>query len=236
MGEIKLTVSDSLQVMPDKLSLLVKVKFTEESYEDALSVGTSKTEKVKEVLTKYNVEKGSIKIKSIKVEPVIDYEEQESVDSSGTRKRKNHCIISGYEYSANLSVTFDVGDERAVKLYTELFVLDGGVKVEHKYFVSDTSRYEDELLEQLVKKARRKANILATASGYKVVEVTRISQQVKQSDFDFTNSCFTMSCIDELEMVTNDIESTVQQMFDINNITPKTISDSIDIDFSTVSV
>lgn len=236
MSTIKLTVSDSLEVKPDILKIIISVKAKSKTYEDAMSLGTRKVSAIKNIVTKYNKDLSCMAVKSIQVLPNYINVEKKDKNLFGSTSAIEKKLVN-FDYSSGVEIKITPDTEFVSKLYADLLMFDSSCRVVFKYNLSNEGRekYEDELLSNLVKKARRKADIVAENSNCVVDKLLCVDKEIRVSTVNFTS----YDCDDDFGFCEDDcgdfsstVQNTVSNMLDLNNIEPVVLRDSLNIEFS----
>ena len=236
MSTIKLTVNDSLEVKPDILKIIISVKAKSKTYEDAMSLGTRKVSAIKNIVTKYDKDLSCMAVKSIQVLPNYINVEKKDKNLFGSTSAVEKRLVN-FDYSSGVEIKITPDTEFASKLYADLLMFDSSCRVVFKYNLSNEGRekYEDELLSNLVKKARRKADIVAENSNCVVDKLLCVDKEIRVSTVSFTSYdcdddfCF---CEDDCGDFSSTVQNTVSNMLDLNNIEPVVLRDSLNIEFS----
>ena len=229
MTTLDLKITDSLEIKADKLEIYIQVESDDENYSTARDNGAAKSATVLSVLEQLGLDRKELSVINIGVAPI--YKAVEEV--SGTKR--NHRVektreICGYKYRATVCVELTAGSSLAGKIYTRLLGDTELVSsINYRYFWTDLSQYEDELTENIIKKALHKAEVIAKGFGRKVDGIKSISNHENTYDSTPYRGYAKAICNSAMSM-----EDTVQYMFTEESIETKQMSDSLTICFNLV--
>lgn len=185
----------------------------------AFSAGSKRTEIIVSCIKKFSLQP---EVGRARVNTIYDrvQSKEGNIFSSNT---VTSTRVSGYEYINNISVKVPLSFNDYNDLIKTLSSL-GYSKMSLDYSVDDIEKYKNILLENMVKKAREKADIIAKAAGTEIIGVVKVDYSIKQYAVSFTNDC----CYDDCGADFDDID--YSSIADSAQAT--TISDNITAYFS----
>ena len=166
MQTIRVTGKGILQIKPDTIRLLFSASEQEKTYDEAVKKSAAWTKKLEKLFLQLGFEKDDLKTTSMNIEGRYDW------DKSLLQKRKR--ILVGYEYDLHMMIKFPADNERLGKIIYFLSHSKLKPSFQIEYTVDDQEKAKEDLLALAVEDAKRKAEILTSASGQELVKIMNI--------------------------------------------------------------
>ena len=162
---IRVTGKGHISVKPDMTRIKITLSDVKPDYNKALTASADDTDKLKELLAKYDIAEDEIKTLSFN----IDGEYDRSLSTLGKRK------LTGYKYKHVLKIEFPSDNEKLADIIRTLSNKSSlNPEISFTFFVKDTATQINELIKRGVDDARTKAEVLANSSGVSLNEIESI--------------------------------------------------------------
>ena len=151
-------------VAPDQVVLQMNMVSRSEDYEGAMLMETDKLEQLADAVERLGFEKESLKTTSFNVE--TDYE----WDSD---RRLN--VFVGYRIKHEFKLEFDLDIRRLSSVLSAVSSCSADPEISVKFTVKDAEAVNEALLRSATENAKRKAQVLCSASGHQLGQLLSIS-------------------------------------------------------------
>lgn len=215
---LEVHVQDEIKVKSDTVIVTIQAGNSGrvyESYESASKNGVGIVNGITNLLDcmGFNV-KNEIKLGAKSIRPEYQYSNvsKEHIEKSkGNIKEtetKHVRTLLGYSFSQRIVLKTSSDNTSIAKLYCKLLDNSDIESVDVAYTTENVEDYKDILVGNLVKKAKRKAEVIAKAADLKVLQIKEIKQVDKYSSVAFMNSCSMneydfRSCTEDVENILN---------------------------------
>ena len=163
---IKVTGKSNLQASPDYTRISLAISDTLKEYDDCLAKSVEDMNLIVDCIKKFGFERKELK--------TSDFEINRKTEGYRDRHDDWKYRFVGYEYTENLNFTFKNDNERLGKILYALAHLPIIPEINISYFCTDVETIKNQLLELAIKDAKKKAEILTSASGVKLYEILDI--------------------------------------------------------------
>lgn len=215
---LEVCVQDEIRVKPDTVIVTIQAGNSGkayESYESASKNGIGIVNGIINLLdcmgfnTKNDVKLG---VKNIKPEYQYSNVSREHIakseDNVKETQTKHVRTLLGYSFSQRIVLKTSSDNTSIAKLYCKLLDNFDIESVDVTYTAENIEDYKDILVGNLVKKAKRKAEIIAKAADLKVLQIKEIKQAERYASTAFMNSCSMneynfRSCTEDVENILN---------------------------------
>ena len=161
--EIVVEGKGKVEYRPDIIKIRLIFEYNEKTYDKALETGTDSFENfVQKVLPKLNLKKENLKTNKFSIEHQIDED-----------YKTNKKIDNGYDFYQEANFEIDYSNENINIFMSEIVKLD---KIPQYNITFDIKNREDaskEALKEAFEESKNKANLIAIASGKKIIECKR---------------------------------------------------------------
>ena len=171
---IRVTGKGQLKLRPDTTRITVSLTGVCPEYADALEHAAADAETVKDVLQPFGFLREDLRTLHFSVDP-----EYEGYDDHGVYKNR----FAGYRFRHGLKVEFPSDNARLGRILYALAHSSVQPELQIDYTVRDTEAAKNLLLEKAVADAKAKAELLAKASGVKLLSVLSIHYALESVDF-----------------------------------------------------
>ena len=151
---------------PDRIKINIDLRSSDLSYEKALELSNKDLEGIRKSLKEEGFEKKDIKTNAFNVD--TKYENETTGFNS---KRK----FAGYEIVHSLNIEFDNDGEKLSKVLNALARSKSNPEFSILYKLKDATEFKEEVLKDAISDSKRKALLIAQASGVKLGEVLSIN-------------------------------------------------------------
>lgn len=165
MRSITVKGTGRLSVKPDLIVVSMTLETKDSEYEKTMETAAEKIELLNKSLEEIGFEKESVKTTNFNVR--TNYE---SVRENGGYK----SVFKGYVSSHNLKVEFDFDTKTLAKTLSAISRCLATPEFSVSFTVKDPTALNGELLKSAARNAREKAEILCSASGARLGELTNI--------------------------------------------------------------
>lgn len=166
MRSITVKGTGRISVKPDLIVVSMTLETKDSEYEKTMETAAEKIELLNKSLEEIGFEKESVKTTNFNVS--TDYESVR--DKNGGYKR----VLKGYVSSHNLKVEFDFDTKKLAKTLSAISRCLATPEFSVSFTVKDPTALNGELLKSAARNAREKAEILCSASGARLGELTNI--------------------------------------------------------------
>ena len=163
---IKVTGKSNVKSSPDYTRISLTLSDTLKEYDECLAKSTEDMNIIVECIKHLGFERNELKTSSFEIERKM----QSYRDKNDNWKER----FRGYEYTENLNFTFRNDNERLGKILYALAHLSIIPEIRNSYICSDVEGIKNQLLELAIKDAKKKAELLTSASGVKLCEILDI--------------------------------------------------------------
>ncbi len=163
---IKVTGKSNVQASPDCTRISLTISDTLKEYDLCLAKSVEDMNIIVECIKGFGFERNELKTSSFE----IDRKMQSYRDKYDNWKER----FLGYEYTENLNFTFKNDNERLGKILYALAHLPIIPEINISYFCTDVESIKNQLLELAIQDAKKKAELLTSASGVKLCEILDI--------------------------------------------------------------
>lgn len=188
-------------VKPDFVILSLSVEARNEDYEKAMQEATHKIETLQAAIQTVGYDKTDLKTTNFNVR--TDYESKK--DRNGIYR----SVFVGYVCSYRLTLSFDFENTRLSRTLTAIAAREANPEMRIAFTVKNPSEINEELLRSATENAKRKAEILCSASGETLGSLLTIDYNwgeinvVSQTRYDL-DECMRMmaaseKCMPEIE-------------------------------------
>lgn len=216
MREIKVTGKGKLTVVPDRMIIIITLNGVEKEYKNAMKQSKILSQEVKDVFEKLGFENTDIRTRNFDIE----------TRREGEYDEHDHWkwIFKGYEFIHVMSIEFDKNNELLGKIIHALSKCKSAPKLSLQYTVKDIETHKNELLRQAVADSRKKAKLLAEASGVSLGEI-------KHVDYSWGEMTFVSSKMDKFLDCMKLCDDSFEEDFFCVDIEPEdiNISDTVTI-------
>ena len=167
-GTISVQGRGSIHVVPDVTRLEVMVESVFANYDTAYKQARENTLWMGKILEYNHLNK--------KLEKTIHFDISDHlIDEYDEDDHYIGKIKDGFELSQRFKIDLGINNELLNKIVRGIGKFIKGAQINIGYTISDARPYQLKMMERAVKDAYEKANIMATAAGYKLGEVNSIT-------------------------------------------------------------
>lgn len=179
--EIRVTGKGKLSVHPDMTRVSINLKGAYKDYAGTLEHSAKDTEQMKDLLESLDFKRTDVKTLRFNVEPIYEsYKEQDRE----TLKEFYRRMLIGYEYEHTLKIEFASDNKRLGRILYALAHCSLEPEIGLSYFVNDPESVKNELLAKAVEDAKKKAQVLASAAGVKLLQIQHIDYSWGEINFE----------------------------------------------------
>lgn len=175
MRTIRVTGKGMLRVKPDVMRITLSLEGTDMEYGKTLEQSARETEKLKELMAEFGLERSSLK--TLRFDVDTDYRREKVGDSYESR-------FAGYKYEHVMKVEFSADRERVGKILYALAHCPMQPEIRLSYTVSDPEGAKNELLSRAVTDAKEKACVLTQAAGVRLGSIQNIDYSWGEIEFE----------------------------------------------------
>lgn len=172
MREIRVTGKGKLTVVPDRMIIHIVLKGLEKDYKNAVENSKKSSREIRDVFTNLGFSNKDIKTSKYEIEAKHERE--------CDRRNRWQTIFKGYEYIHIIKVEFDKDNELLAKIIRAITNCKAKPEWNIQYTVSDVEQAKNELLNKAVQDSKKKAQILADASGVVLKQIVQIDYSWKE--------------------------------------------------------
>ena len=163
---IKVTGKSNVKASPDYTRISLTLSDTLKEYDECLAKSVEDMNIIVECIKRLGFERSELKTSSFE----INRKMQSYRDRNDNWKER----FVGYEYKENVNFTFKNDNARLGKILYALAHISIIPEIRISYFCSDVESIKNQLLELAIKDAKKKAELLTSASGVKLCEILDI--------------------------------------------------------------
>ena len=156
--------------IPDTVVLSMTLTAQNKEYSAAMKIGSQQVEMLREAIVEAGFKADDLKTINFNVEAI--YENEEYKEGKSTRYRQ---IFIGFECSHDLRLSFDFDNDRLNNAVDTIAASLSQPKISIAFTIKDADAFHDKILKSAAENARRKAEILCTASGVKLGKLLEIN-------------------------------------------------------------
>ena len=191
---IKVTGKSNVKASPDYTRISLTLSDTLKEYDECLAKSVEDMNVIVECIKRLGFERNELKTSSFE----IDRKTQSYRDKYDNWKER----FIGYEYTENVNFTFKNDNARLGKILYALAHISIIPEIRISYFCSDVESIKNQLLELAIKDAKKKAELLTSASGVKLCEIldidySWINVNLELDDLKLCPSGVLQDCCDE---------------------------------------
>lgn len=174
-GTIKIKGTGFVQEKPDLVEVRILLESLDMDYGKAYAKASEKNEELLQVIQDLGFPQEELKTSYFDIDK--KYEDQR--DSFGNYKER----FEGYRVTQRLKLAFDWDSQKLAEVLQALSQTKANPDLSIHFTVKDPSLIQEKLLESAAKNARRKAEVLAQASGVELGSLTRIDYDWDEVNF-----------------------------------------------------
>ena len=163
---IKVTGKSNVQATPDYTRISLTISDTLQEYDLCLAKSVEDMNLIVECIKQFGFDRKELKTSSFDI--------SRKTESYRDKHDNWKYRFIGYEYTENLNFTFKNDNERLGKILYALAHLSIIPQINISYFCSDVETIKNQLLEFAIKDAKKKAELLTSASGVQLCEILDI--------------------------------------------------------------
>ncbi len=192
----------NVSVKPDLIILSVSVRAEEAEYEKMMQKASEQLDGLRESITAAGFTKDDLKTTDFGVQPEFDNVKQKD----GNYKR----IFRAYVCTHSLKLEFDFDMNRLAKTFSALSKSTAEPEFNVQFTVKDKDAVSDTLLKSAADNAKKKAEVLCSASGVSLGTLLSIDYNwgelsvVSPTAFSMPNECL-RSCAADIDIEPDDI-------------------------------
>ena len=175
MRTIRVTGKGMLRVKPDVMRITLSLEGTDMEYGKTLEQSARETEKLKELMAEFGLERSSLK--TLRFDVDTDYRREKVGDSY-------ESSFAGYKYEHMMKVEFPADRKRLGKILYALAHCPMQPEIRLSYTVSDPEGAKNELLSRAVTDAKEKARVLTQAAGVVLGSIQNIDYSWGEIEFE----------------------------------------------------
>lgn len=166
MRTITVKGTGNVLVKPDFVVLSLSIETKNKNYEDAMREASEKIEQLSKSLSELDFEKESVK--------TTDFNVRTNYGSKKDREGNYYRVFNGFVIRHRLKVSFDFDTNLLSRVLGTVACCIAKPEVSISFTVKDPSKVNEDLLKSAAENAKRKAEILCSASGAKLGELINI--------------------------------------------------------------
>ena len=163
---IKVTGKSNVKVSPDYTRISLTLSDTLKEYDECLAKSVEDMNVIVDCIKRFGFERSELKTSSFE----INRKMQSYRDKYDNWKER----FIGYKYTENVNFTFKNDNARLGKILYALAHISIIPEIRISYFCSDVENIKNQLLELAIKDAKKKAELLTSASDVKLCEILDI--------------------------------------------------------------
>lgn len=175
---IEVVGNGSLTIKPDTIRLLVQLEDTKDNYNETITLSARQTEELYSNLEPLGISREDLKTLSFRVD--TQYELQQDKETLWKQ------AFIGYRFSHSLKLDIPNTDENLDKIITAVASCSFSPRVQFQHIIKDTEAAKQQLIEQTVADARKKAEILARSAGVTLGDILMIHYSWNNFNFPFS--------------------------------------------------
>ena len=188
---ITVTGKSNVKASPDRTRIGLNLKATLPEYDKCLERSVEDMNVIVECIKKFGFERKELKSSGFEI----------NRKTEGYRDKHNDWKqrFVGYEYTQDLSFSFENDNKRLGKLLYALAHLSIIPEINISYFCSDSEAVKDMLLESAIRDAKKKAELLTVAAGVRLCRILNIDYSWIEVAFESDNMRFCQSLEPEIK-------------------------------------
>lgn len=155
-----------LSVKPDTICIFLTLNDLDTDYEKAMAASTRSLDSIKKHIEEAGFNSADIKTINFNVRTEYEMEYFEG------NRRKN--VFKGYNCCHSLKLEFPIDTERLARTLAAIARADAEPELSIAFTVGDSDKIKEELLSNAAENARKKAEILSSASGARLGQLISI--------------------------------------------------------------
>lgn len=175
---IKVHGTSSIAVAPTQIVINMNLESIKDSYSEAIQDLITRVNSLTEKLDEIQIKKNE---RFTSLFNIRDY----TIYDSYTRRD----TIAGYRAFQSLIITIDLDMKRLINILNEVTkdISTPNISIRFSIKSKDKKKYIDNLIESAVKDAKKKAEIIAKTSGYKIIGIKEVNYGFNKTDKLFMN-------------------------------------------------
>lgn len=149
-----------VNVKPDQVELRLDLEAKDKIYNKSMDMASKQIEQLKQAFENEGFSKDSIKTTSFNI--------RAAYDSVRDKDRNYISVFTGYECSHGLKLSFDFDSSRLADALRAIMKSRVNPRIDIDFTVKNPSAVNEQILQRAAENARKKAEILCTASGVKL--------------------------------------------------------------------
>ncbi len=135
--------------------------------------------------------------------------------------------FTGYKFSQYITLQMDKDSDSIAKVYSSLLNNKDISSINVSYTLKNTDKYKEKLMNKLIKKANKQAEMIASAAGLRVKGIKKVEQSIVRGPImEFCNS------VDTNENITVDNTAVIKSMLEFKSKQRIEVRDSLDITYN----
>lgn len=166
MGTIKVMGQGDMKFAPDVTRVSVDIDALHTTYQEAFEAGANNTNHIKDILAEHGLERDLAKTSRFDVNMHRVHKKVE--------RGEWQWIVRGYKIRQTFLIELEMGCPQLTSLLDQIGREMAGVEIELGFAVSNTEDARLKVIEAAVKDAQKKAEVMATALGKKLGDVSSV--------------------------------------------------------------
>ena len=166
MGTIKVMGQGDMKFAPDVTRVSVDIDALHTTYQEAFEAGANNTNRIKDILAEHGLERDLAKTSRFDVNMHRVHKKVE--------RGEWQWIVRGYKIKQTFLLELEMGCPQLTSLLDQIGREISGVEIELGFAVSNTEDARLKVIEAAVKDAQKKAEVMATALGKKLGDVSSV--------------------------------------------------------------
>lgn len=166
MGTIKVMGQGEMKFAPDVTRVSVDIDALHSTYQEAFEAGAKNTNHIKDILAEHGFDRDLAKTSRFDVSMHRVHKKVE--------RGEWQWVVRGYKIKQTFIIELEMGCPQLTSLLDQIGREMSGVEIELGFAVSDTDSARLKVIEAAVKDAQRKAEVMATALGKKLGDVSSV--------------------------------------------------------------
>ena len=166
MGTIKVMGQGDMKFAPDVTRVSVDIDALHTTYQEAFEAGAKNTNHIKDILAEHGLDRDLAKTSRFDVNMHRVHKKVE--------RGEWQWIVRGYKIRQTFLIELEMGCPQLTSLLDQIGREMAGVEIELGFAVSNTEDARLKVIEAAVKDAQKKAEVMATALGKKLGDVSSV--------------------------------------------------------------
>ena len=166
MGTIKVMGQGEMKFAPDVTRVSVDIDALHTTYQEAFEAGAKNTNHIKDILAEHGLDRDLAKTSRFDVNMHRVHKKVE--------RGEWQWIVRGYKIRQSFLIELEMGYPQLTSLLDQIGREMAGVEIELGFAVSNTEDARLKVIEDAVKDAQKKAEVMATALGKKLGDVSSV--------------------------------------------------------------